>query len=274
MISATYVINLAASEARWRDMQRRLQVMQAPAPVRFDAVDGAALGEAGQRAMQAAGRLSADMSGFDGKCLAGEIGCALSHAGVLADIVERRLPAALILEDDIELAGKESDWPARFRRAFADLPNDWELWYLYRCFDIEHRIVRLTPRTVVPWTPQGGAAYAVTLEGARKLLQALTPVASAVDRVYARLVQNRDIAAFAASPLLILPGSHPSVINRDNPSKEWVENGVNRPPEYWPEPYLAHLGEAVPPGFRSQTGRRSLWTTIAGHVRRLGGSPA
>ena len=247
MIAATYVINLADSTTRWRDMQPLLAAMGAPSPVRFDAVDGAALGAQGVAAMQTAGRLSSDLSAFDAGCLPGEIGCALSHAGVLADIVEKQLPAAMILEDDIELAGSARTWPGRFHDALADLPPTWELWYLYRCFDIEHRVERLSPRTVIPWTPQGGAAYVVTLEGARKLLAALTPVSSAVDRVYQQLVRARTIEAFAASPLLILPGSHPSIINRDNPSKKWVSKGVNRPPEYWPKAYLAHLGEAPPP---------------------------
>ncbi len=245
-IEDVYIINLAASTARWRDLQPLLDVMAFPRRHRFEGVDGAALGAPGVAALQAEGRLATDLGGFDAKCRAGEIGCALSHAGVLADIVRRECPAALIIEDDIALAGPAATWPRRYRAAMADLPPSWELWYLYRCFDIAHRVERLSPRTVVPWTPQGGAAYAVTLAGARALLAALTPVASAVDRVYARLVQARRVAAFAASPLLILPGEHPSVINRDNPSKQWVENGVNRPPEYWPVEYLAHLGETAP----------------------------
>ncbi len=250
MIAATYVINLAASTERWRGMQPLLAAMGAPSPIRFDAVDGAGLGTEGLAALQAAGRLSSDLGGFDAGCLPGEIGCALSHAGVLADIVARQLPTAMILEDDIELAGSARTWPGRFRQAFADLPPGWELWYLYRCFDIEHRVERLSPRTVIPWTPQGGAAYAVSLEGARRLLAALTPVASAVDRAYDQLVRTRTINVYAASPLLIRPGSHPSIINCDNPSKKWVSKGVNRPPEYWPRAYLAHLGEIAPPRIR------------------------
>jgi GR25 family glycosyltransferase involved in LPS biosynthesis len=261
MIANAYVINLAASTARWRDMQPLLDVIGVTNRLRFDAFDGAALGLAGLRAT---GQLADDISGFDVKCQLGEIGCALSHRGVLAEIVRRDLPAALILEDDIALGAAAAHWPERFRRAFADLPHDWELWYLYRCFDIEHRVRRLSPRTVVPWTPQGGAAYAVTQAGARKLLAALTPLTSAVDRIYAALVQARDIKAYAASPLLIRPGSHPSVINRDNPAKNWVKNGVNQPPEYWPDAYLAHLGEALPP--------RSAWQRAAARLRHFGGA--
>ncbi len=269
LIAATYVINLAASTARWDGMRPLLKIMGLPNPLRFEAVDGAALGSAGIAALQESGRLASDTSGFDRNCMFGEIGCALSHRGVLEDIVDKKLPAAMILEDDIALDGVAGEWPRRFRSAFRDLPTTWELWYLYRCFDIEHRVERLSPRTVIPWTPQGGAAYAVTLEGARKLMSALSPTSSAVDRVYADLVKTRKIEAFAASPMLIRPGSHPSIINRDNPSKKWVDNGVNHPPEYWPEEYLAHLGEAVPPEIETTVARRSLWRGVAEGMKRF-----
>lgn len=245
MIAATYVINLAESRDRWRHMSRVLQDMGVPRPQRFDAIDGTSLDYA---ALQATGELAADLSGFDRKCVNGEIACALSHRGVLANIVQQRVPAALVLEDDIQLNGAAWHWPRRFKRAFADLPSDWELWYLYRCFDIEHRAIRVTRRTVVPWSPQGGAAYAVTLSGAEKLLQAMTPVCSAVDRIYADLVTRRAVTAYAASPLLIIPGEHPSIINRGNIAKEWVNEGINRPPEYWPKRYFGYLGETAPPG--------------------------
>ena len=247
MFAATYIISLARSTERWRAMQPILTAMGARNPIRFEAVDGAALGQHGTRELQAQGLLSQDLSGFDAGCRDGEIGCALSHAAVLRDIVRQGWDSALILEDDIALAPRLSSWPKRYAAAMADLPRSWELWYLYRCFDIRHRSRRVTPRTVIPWTPHGGAAYAVSAAGAAKLAAALSPVRSAVDRVYAELVQQREIDAWAASPLLVLPGKHASIINRGNHSKEWVKKGVNRPPEYWPNRYLWHLGETPPP---------------------------
>ena len=247
MFDATYVINLDRCIERWAHAQGIAQVAGLPNVIRFSAVDGNALGTEGIASLQQRGILSTDLSNFSAGCREGEIGCAVSHALVLEDILKRGWRSALILEDDIELAGDPGSWRARCAAAFRDLPSDWEAWYLYRCFDIEHRVRRLSPRTVVPWVPQGGAAYAVSARGAAILHRALTPVNDAVDRVYMDLVKTRAIKAFAASPLLIDPGVHPSVINRDNPSKEWVENGVNRPPEYWPVTHLAHLGESVPP---------------------------
>jgi GR25 family glycosyltransferase involved in LPS biosynthesis len=263
VIAEVHIINLSASTERWRTLQPLIRAMRLPEPVRFEAIDGRALGEAGIAALQREGRLADDLGGFAPACMAGEIGCVLSHIGVLADIVQRQVPSALILEDDILLKGAAWTWPARFRRAFADLPADWELWFLYRCLDVEHRVERLTRRIVVPWTPQGGAAYAVTLAGARKLLAASTPATTAVDRIYQQLVRTRQIRAYAASPLLILPGTHPSVINRDNRTREWVEDGINRPPEYWPRTHLAHLGEVPPAEAAWRQAARRFWPVWA-----------
>ncbi|MCC6928125.1 MAG: glycosyltransferase family 25 protein [Gemmatimonadaceae bacterium] len=246
MFDATYVINLDRSVDRWAHAQRITALAGLPNVIRFSAVDGRALGAQGMESLQRRGVLSTDLSRFSAGCYEGEIGCAVSHALVLQDILERGWRTALVLEDDVELAGDPATWRARSEAAFRDLPRDWEAWYLYRCFDIEHRVRRLSPRTVVPWVPQGGAAYALSATGAAIFHKALTPVGDAVDRVYMDVVKARAIKAFAASPLLIDPGVQPSVINLDNPSKEWVEDGVNRPPEYWPVTHLAHLGESVP----------------------------
>ena len=242
-IAATYVINLPGSTDRWRDMQPLLEATGLANIVRFPAIDGRKISAEEIRHMQATESLESDLSAFNRDCLGGEIGCALSHRAVLADIIRNGWPTALILEDDVVLAGSPGTWQTRFTQCFSDLPGDWELWYLYRCFDVRHRIERVTPRTLIPWTPQGGAAYAVTLAGARKLMAALTPLASAVDRVYADLVRGKTIRAFAASPRLILPGSHKSIIHRENPKGRWMKNGVNAPPEYWPRECLAYIGE-------------------------------
>jgi hypothetical protein len=59
------------------------------------------------------------------------------------------------------------------------------------------------------------------------------------------LVRTRSIRAFAASPLLIDPGTHRTEIARANPGK-WIVDGVNRPPEYWSAADLEFIGDPVP----------------------------
>ena len=265
MFDATYVINLDRSAERWANACAVADLAGLSNVRRLSAVDGDSLADEVLRQLQAAGRLDTDLSGFTAASHLGEIGCGLSHANALRDIVERGWRSALVLEDDIALAGVARDWPLRCAAAWADLPSSWELWYLYRCFDLAHRVRRLTPRTVVPYSPQGAAAYAVSARGAERLLRAITPLSRPVDRTFMELVQAREVEAYAASPLLIDPGHMPSVINRDNPDRAWVENGINRPPEYWPARYLAHLGEAPP----SAGLVAAWWRAGAQRLRRL-----
>ena len=243
MFDATYVINLDRSPERWAAMQRVLVQTGLRNVIRLPGVDGQRLEIA---ALQAEGVLSQELAGFDPACRTAEIGCGVSHAGVLGDILARGFRHALVLEDDVVPTGAPADWPARARAAFADLPADWDLWYLFRCLDVRPRVQRVTPRTVIPWAPQSAAAYAVSAAGARTLLAAITPLTCAVDRAYMEVVKARRLACFAASPMLFDPGlgSQPSVLRAAAPSHAFIENGINRPPEYWPARYLAHLGEA------------------------------
>ena len=67
------------------------------------------------------------------------------------------------------------------------------------------------------------------------------PLRKPIDRAYVEdVVRRRRIRAFAASPPLVVPGDHPSIINADNTVQPWIEGGVNCPPEFWPD----HFAEA------------------------------
>lgn len=268
MIDATYVINLNRAATRWNAAQRTAASAGLRNVIRFPALDGQQLDERAITELQERGRLSHDLSAFDPACRDAEIGCAISHALVLEDILARGWRTALVLEDDVELTGSAHDWPARFRAAHADLPTGWELWYLHRCFDIRHRVRRISSRTVIPWSPQSGAAYAVTAHGAEILLAAISPLSRAVDLVYMDVVKARRIASFAASPMLFDPalGDQPSQIRAHVSTSAWLEQGVNRPPEYWPARYLPHLGEPTTVTallaewwYRGRTALHTLW---------------
>jgi GR25 family glycosyltransferase involved in LPS biosynthesis len=240
---AVYVINLEACAERWASARRQVVAAGLPDPVRWDAIDGGKLSDEDLRNLQREGRVSADLSAFDPRALRGELACALSHVAALEDILARGIRRALILEDDFAIEGEPGPWRERATAAYEDLPEGWEIWFLYRCFDVQRRVRRLSPRTVVPFTPLGAMAYAVTSAGARILLEAARPVGKAIDRVYVEdVVRKRRIRAFAASPPLVVPGDHPSIINAENPEKQWVEGGVNRPPEYWPDQYKEARG--------------------------------
>lgn len=246
MFDGVCVITLDRAAERWTQVRAVAERAGLGPLTRVRGVDGRTLDAAALQQLQHDGLLADDLSAFHPDARAGEIGCGLGHAAALREIIAKGWRTALVLEDDVVLAGDAATWRTRAEEAFADLPTSWDVWYLYRCFDIAHRIQRLTPRTVVPYTPQGGAAYAVTARGAQRMLRAITPLARAVDSVYMELVRSRGVEAYAASPMLIDPGTMPSLINTDATARAWVEGGVNRPPEYWPESHLEHLGELPP----------------------------
>ena len=268
MFDGVCVITLDRAPARWAQVQAVAARAELGPLTRVRGVDGRALDGESIAELQRVGQLATDLSAFHPDARHGEIGCGLGHAAALREILAQQWNTALVLEDDVVLAGDPETWRTRAEAAYADLPPTWDVWYLYRCFDIAHRAERLTPRTVVPYTPQGGAAYAVTARGAQRMLDAITPLARAVDSAYMELVRSRGVEAFAASPMLIDPGTMPSLINDDTTARAWVEGGVNRPPEYWPEAFLEHLGELPP----ARHVFEAWWRAGRNLVRRVSGS--
>jgi GR25 family glycosyltransferase involved in LPS biosynthesis len=244
MFDATYVINLDRSTDRWAAMQITLGAMGIHDAIRWSATEPGEL-PGWFEELRERGLLARETFRFNEPARRFEVACALSHQAVLREIIRTGARTALILEDDIALAGDPATWPERCRTAFADLPPSWGVWYLYRCLDIESRVTRLTPRTVRPWMPLGGAAYAVTSDGARRLLGTIDPVRTPVDWAYAAMgVRRGRVEAYAASPRLILPGAAPSIIREQVHDDRWVVDGVTVPPEYWPAVLLPGLSRA------------------------------
>jgi hypothetical protein len=66
-------------------------------------------------------------------------------------------------------------------------------------------------------------------------------------------------------------GNQPSQIRAHLPEHLWLEQGVNRPPEYWPARFHPHLGERTTVTstidewwYRGRTAFRSLWPRKGG----------
>jgi glycosyl transferase family 25 len=157
----------------------------------------------------------------------GEVGCALSHRQVYEEIVRSGVLRAVVFEDD---AAPRDEDVALLPAALAQLPDGWDLVYLgYTRFEDvtawqkAKRLLYLTlsPLHVVPWRPgevlrlhprpwsanlrragyhDGAYAYAVSLEGARKLLAAQTPLAHVADHVFVNLVLSGALRAFVTEP--------------------------------------------------------------------------
>ena len=272
MFEAVYVISLDRSMERMADMDRLLPMLGFDSYRRWPAIDGDQLGADAVAAYQAEGSLASDFVSLRRASRGREIGCALSHVLVLRDILAQGHASALILEDDLAISGPINDWRERCASAFADLPEGWELWYLFRCLDVQSRVQRITARTVVPWAPMGCAAYAVTRAGAEKLLAAVTPLDRPIDAsIVAKAVRSGKVAAFAASPRLIAPGLHASIIRGETGGDFWTTDGVNRPPEFRPERDLVYGNRGGIEGRRpgdSAAGPASMVRNLARRLRR------
>lgn len=157
----------------------------------------------------------------------GEIACSLSHRMVYAEMVKNDWKKVLILEDDVlPLAENLYQLPA----AIDELPGDWELIYFGY---LKHEKVTTSLKTkqffykilsafgLMAWTykmvsnllpkpfskhlKKAGFhdcthAYAITLEAAKKLLAAQTPVVYRADDLLSATIMKGELKAFVTEP--------------------------------------------------------------------------
>ena len=157
----------------------------------------------------------------------GEIACALSHRMVYEKMISEGWKRILILEDDVLPVDKELDL---LPEALKELPDDWELVYLgylkhekittrlqmkqffYKIWsglglmkwDLK-MVSNLLPRPYSKHLRKAGFhdcthAYALTREGAIKLLAAQSPVVYRADDLLSSTIMKGDLIAFVSEP--------------------------------------------------------------------------
>jgi glycosyl transferase family 25 len=157
----------------------------------------------------------------------GEIACSLSHRYVYAAMVEHGWKKILILEDDVlPMTGNLNQLPA----ALQELPDNWELVYLgylknekvtagLKAKQFFYKII--SAMGLMAWTykmvsnllpvkysahlKKAGFhdcthAYAITLNGAKKLLAAQTPVVYRADDLLSATIMKGELNAFVTDP--------------------------------------------------------------------------
>ncbi|MEQ1676823.1 MAG: glycosyltransferase family 25 protein [Chitinophagaceae bacterium] len=159
----------------------------------------------------------------------GEMACALSHRKIYQAIADNNWKRVLILEDDV--IPDFSTLPLLFEQT-KELPPDWELFYLgylknekiitgllikqawykiLRFLGLSNfsyqQINNLAPRPFSATLMKAGFhdcthAYAISLAGAKKLLQAQTPVKHRADNLLSALVLDNAIEAYASKEFL------------------------------------------------------------------------
>ena len=157
----------------------------------------------------------------------GEIACSLSHRNLYAAIIANGWKKVLILEDDVlPIIENMNVLPD----ALNEIPEDWELVYLgylkhekvtagLKAKQFFYKIIsalglmawnykmvgNLLPKPYSKHLRKAGFhdcthAYAVTLEGAKKLLAAQTPVVNRADDLLSSTIMKGELNAFVTAP--------------------------------------------------------------------------
>lgn len=174
-----FVINLAQAVERRKEIDRQLQEQGIQAEF-IEAVDGRRLSEEALHT-----RVNyAKMQEVGWKLSPGEIGCALSHIKVLQTMIERNIPYAVVLEDDMTLAKDFSEIlsPESFNQLKQDIPSDEshmvQLSYVRRAYFFGSRVLQRTRyKQVKSYSATCSTmGYILTLGAARKLYEERYPV--------------------------------------------------------------------------------------------------
>lgn len=159
----------------------------------------------------------------------GMLCCALGHVNIYKRIIEKGYNKTLILEDDVVV---DDNSLKQFPAIITELPTDWEMFYLgyekneqfglrekfkqlahyifppYSKLKIRRRYIKhFYPATLSPHIARAGFhdcthAYAVTLNGARKLLAHQLPVRFNPDNLLSHLICMGKINGYIARPKL------------------------------------------------------------------------
>lgn len=120
--SSIIILNLDRRPDRWEQTRNELVLANVESFERLSAVDGLALSQ------QEIDRFNVSARAARGrKILPGQVGCALSHARVMSEIVSRNLSAVLVLEDDVTFV---PNFLSRLEYAMSTISKDWELLFL------------------------------------------------------------------------------------------------------------------------------------------------
>lgn len=222
---------LVVTLARAKDRQARVRERLAGLPYEFvEGFDKAHLDKATLAREGLYDEATARQASRYGRDLTlGHLGCSLSHRRIYEETIRHGWRRVLVFEDDVVPRPAELSTAAA---ALAELPPDWELVYLgYENFETVTlrdrlkqtaylglaalRLMKWTPAQVRRFHPRPFSphlrvaglhhcthAYGFTLDAARKLLAAQTPVARNADQLLLHLVLDGALRAFVTEPQL------------------------------------------------------------------------
>jgi len=130
-----------------------------------------------------------------------EYATCLSHIKAWKYIVDEKLPAALILEDDAVLG---SNFKSVVSPALKEVPTNWDILYAGYLFSGMHTDRAKVSTHIYSMIDGvfGMHGYLVTQAGAQKLL-ALLPVVQPLDNFVAKLALDKQIEAYLVEPKVV-----------------------------------------------------------------------
>ncbi|KAG2065960.1 hypothetical protein BDR04DRAFT_1234267 [Suillus decipiens] len=152
-----------------------------------------------------------------------KVSCWYSHIYAIRQFIDRANTTpedvAVFLEDDIDM---ERDIETRMRHVWPSLPHGWDMVFLGHCWSNESFYPALpSPQAMSPsydvlkrsyihpsYSPRCTHAYALSLSGARRLLQHLRypPFAysRALDQAFSWLIESGRLRAFSVVPSIVI----------------------------------------------------------------------
>lgn len=125
--------------------------------------------------------------------------CSVSHIRVWRKIVERKLPAAIVLEDDVAVGPEFRSFVGRLRR---ELPADFDLVHLFVAVnrDVWSERAAAVDTPYVDFVPKWGrSAYMVSAKGARKLLDGFATIRDHGDIQITGMARSGEISVLSAT---------------------------------------------------------------------------
>lgn len=149
-----------------------------------------------------------------------EIACALSHQAVYKIIVEKEIPYALILEDDVVLTKKLAFFLGNYLK-FIKIPRDVEVINLFS--DSPGKIIfpEIFPHHFLfqfTRMPNRASAYIITNSGAKKMIDHFLPIRMPADDLLGRF-EITTINGLGLYPQIVGLAKLQSTINHDSESK-------------------------------------------------------
>jgi GR25 family glycosyltransferase involved in LPS biosynthesis len=134
----------------------------------------------------------------------GQVACHLSHCGVLSNFLEnKKATSCLVFEDDISYPDKNLVSDKHFKKIFKELPDDWDVLYLGRCWDSCLKDKPVSPYIVKCFKPLCRHAIAFSRRGAEKVLELTLPMSrNPGDQMIRSLITSGVLNAYCLNPAL------------------------------------------------------------------------